>query len=159
MALNLSRFAAGLGLENAAFLSGCHHTAGPPIQEFLSPQIRGGFPTLRGVDGLIWTIILSHAFGPGPMTGALAILITDTGSFGKMFSETLENIRHRRDCRWRHRAVADPSHHHPKRRGGGQLLYGADRADGHGDGYLFGLAAQTADQGVIRALTRHECPQ
>jgi phosphonate transport system permease protein len=26
------------------------------------------------------------------MTGALAILITDTGSFGKMFSEALENV-------------------------------------------------------------------
>ena len=50
------------------------------------------FDFVRGVDGLIWTIILSRAFGPGPMTGALAILITDTGSFGKMFSETLENI-------------------------------------------------------------------
>ncbi|MGB8812015.1 MAG: phosphonate ABC transporter, permease protein PhnE [Paracoccaceae bacterium] len=50
------------------------------------------FDFLRGVDGLIWTIILSRAFGPGPMTGALAILLTDTGSFGKLFSETLENI-------------------------------------------------------------------
>lgn len=50
------------------------------------------FDFIRGVDGLIWTIVLSRAFGPGPMTGALAILITDTGSFGKTFSEALENI-------------------------------------------------------------------
>ena len=50
------------------------------------------FDFVRGVDGLIWTIILSRAFGPGPMTGAIAIALTDTGSFGKMFSETLENI-------------------------------------------------------------------
>jgi len=50
------------------------------------------FDFLRGVDGLIWTIVLSRAFGPGPLTGALAILMTDTGSFGKMFSEALENI-------------------------------------------------------------------
>ena len=50
------------------------------------------FDFLRGVDALIWTIILSRAFGPGPMTGALAILTTDTGSFGKLFSEALENI-------------------------------------------------------------------
>jgi phosphonate transport system permease protein len=50
------------------------------------------FDFIRGVDGLIWTIILSRAFGPGPMTGALAILITETGSFGKLFSEALENI-------------------------------------------------------------------
>ena len=50
------------------------------------------FDFVRGVDGLIWTIILSRAFGPGPMTGAIAIALTDTGSFGKMFSEALENI-------------------------------------------------------------------
>ncbi len=50
------------------------------------------FDFIRGVDGLIWTIILSRAFGPGPLTGALAILITDVGGFGKSFSEALENI-------------------------------------------------------------------
>jgi phosphonate transport system permease protein len=50
------------------------------------------FDFVRGVDALIWTIILSRAFGPGPMTGALAILITDSGTFGKTFSEALENI-------------------------------------------------------------------
>jgi len=50
------------------------------------------FDFIRGVDGLIWTIILSRAFGPGPMTGALAIMITDAGTFGKTFSEALENI-------------------------------------------------------------------
>ena len=50
------------------------------------------FDFFRGVDALIWTIVLSRAFGPGPLTGALAILITDTGSFGKMFSEALENV-------------------------------------------------------------------
>jgi len=53
------------------------------------------FDFIRGVDGLIWTIILSRAFGPGPMTGAIAIAITDTGSFGKTFSEALENIDER----------------------------------------------------------------
>lgn len=30
--------------------------------------------------------------GPGPLTGALAILITDTGTFGKIFSDALENV-------------------------------------------------------------------
>ena len=54
--------------------------------------VRRVFDFLRGVDGLIWTIVLSRAFGPGPMTGALAILLTDTGSFGKIFSESLENV-------------------------------------------------------------------
>ncbi|MAQ83968.1 MAG: phosphonate ABC transporter, permease protein PhnE [Maritimibacter sp.] len=50
------------------------------------------FDFVRGVDGLIWTIVLSRAFGPGPLTGTLAILITDTGTFGKLFSEALENV-------------------------------------------------------------------
>ncbi len=50
------------------------------------------FDFIRGVDALIWTIILARAFGPGPMTGALAIFLTDTGAFGKTFSEVLENI-------------------------------------------------------------------
>lgn len=50
------------------------------------------FDFVRGVDALIWTIVLTRAFGLGPLTGALAILITDTGSFGKLFSETLENV-------------------------------------------------------------------
>ncbi|SIS78532.1 phosphonate ABC transporter, permease protein PhnE [Phaeovulum vinaykumarii] len=54
--------------------------------------LRRMFDFFRGVDGLIWTVILSRAFGPGPMTGALAILMTDTGTFGKTFSEALENI-------------------------------------------------------------------
>jgi phosphonate transport system permease protein len=47
---------------------------------------------VRGVDGLIWTIVLSRAFGPGPLTGALAIMVTDVGGFGKQFSEALENV-------------------------------------------------------------------
>ncbi len=50
------------------------------------------FDFVRGVDALIWTIVLARAFGPGPLTGALAILITDTGTFGKIFSEALENV-------------------------------------------------------------------
>jgi phosphonate transport system permease protein len=54
--------------------------------------VRRVFDFIRGVDGLIWTIVLSRAFGPGPMTGAIAIALTDTGSFGKTFSEALENI-------------------------------------------------------------------
>ena len=50
------------------------------------------FDFMRGVDALIWTIILARAFGPGPMTGALAMMASDIGAFGKTFSEALENI-------------------------------------------------------------------
>lgn len=65
-----------------------------PLQP-LRLLVRRIFDFLRGVDALIWTIVLSRAFGPGPLTGALAILLTDTGSFGKMFSEALENVDNR----------------------------------------------------------------
>ncbi|WP_171176911.1 phosphonate ABC transporter, permease protein PhnE [Ruegeria sp. HKCCD8929] len=54
--------------------------------------MRRVFDFVRGVDALIWTVVLARAFGPGPLTGALAILITDTGTFGKIFSEALENV-------------------------------------------------------------------
>lgn len=58
----------------------------------LRSATRRVFDFLRGVDALIWTVVLARAFGPGPLTGALAILITDTGTFGKTFSEALENV-------------------------------------------------------------------
>ncbi|MDT8328183.1 MAG: phosphonate ABC transporter, permease protein PhnE [Roseovarius sp.] len=58
----------------------------------LRASTRRLFDFLRGVDALIWTVVLARAFGPGPLTGALAILITDTGTFGKIFSEALENV-------------------------------------------------------------------
>ncbi|OBY28902.1 phosphonate ABC transporter, permease protein PhnE [Leisingera sp. JC1] len=54
--------------------------------------MRRFFDFVRGVDSLIWTVVLARAFGPGPLTGALAILVTDTGTFGKIFSEALENV-------------------------------------------------------------------
>jgi len=57
--------------------------------------VRRVFDFVRGVDALIWTIILARAFGPGPLTGSLAILLTDTGTFGKLFSEALENVDRR----------------------------------------------------------------
>lgn len=71
-----------------AFLAASNFTPARSLRFVL----RRFFDFVRGVDGLIWTIILSRAFGPGPLTGSLAILMTDTGSFGKLFSETLENI-------------------------------------------------------------------
>ncbi|ODT73829.1 MAG: phosphonate ABC transporter, permease protein PhnE [Pelagibacterium sp. SCN 64-44] len=84
----LGTFGAGLIALPIAFLAASNFTPARPLR-FAMRRI---FDFLRGVDGLIWTIVLSRAFGPGPMTGALAILLTDTGSFGKMFSEALENV-------------------------------------------------------------------
>ncbi|MEO0751269.1 MAG: phosphonate ABC transporter, permease protein PhnE [Pseudomonadota bacterium] len=84
----LGTFGAALVALPLAFL------AARNFSPFMSVRfaIRRVFDFLRGVDALIWTIILSRAFGPGPLTGALAILITDAGTFGKLFSEALENV-------------------------------------------------------------------
>jgi phosphonate transport system permease protein len=54
--------------------------------------VRRVFDVLRGIDMLIWSLIFIRAFGLGPLTGALAIAFTDTGSLGKLFSEALENV-------------------------------------------------------------------
>jgi len=71
-----------------AFLAAKNFTPIPMLR-FL---VRRVFDFTRGVDALIWTILLSRAFGPGPLTGTLAILFTETGTFGKLFSEALENV-------------------------------------------------------------------
>ncbi|MEM9778691.1 MAG: phosphonate ABC transporter, permease protein PhnE [Pseudomonadota bacterium] len=84
----LGTMGAGLLALPLAFLSARNFMSLVPVRF----GIRRLFDFVRGVDGLIWTIILSRAFGPGPLTGTLAILITDTGTLGKLFSEALENV-------------------------------------------------------------------
>lgn len=51
---------------------------------------RRGLDTLRGVDVLIWALIFVGVVGLGPFAGILAIAVSDAGTFGKLFSETLE---------------------------------------------------------------------
>ncbi len=50
------------------------------------------FDFLRSVDMLIWALFFTRAFGPGPLAGISAIFFTDTGTFGKLYGEALENI-------------------------------------------------------------------
>lgn len=84
----LGTFGAGLISLPLAFMAASNFT---PLR-IVRQVFRRFFDFLRGVDALIWTIILSRAFGPGPLTGSLAMLLTETGTFGKLFSEALENI-------------------------------------------------------------------
>ena len=84
----LGTFGAGLVALPLAFL-GTRNFMPVRVVRFVTRRL---FDFVRGVDSLIWTVILARAFGPGPLTGALAILITDTGTFGKIFSEALENV-------------------------------------------------------------------
>lgn len=50
------------------------------------------FDFLRSVDMLIWALVFTRGFGPGPLAGISAIFFTDTGTLGKLYSEALENI-------------------------------------------------------------------
>jgi len=58
---------------------------------FLRGAVKRVFDFLRGVDALIWSLIFIRAFGLGPLSGILALWFTDTGTFGKLFSEAIEN--------------------------------------------------------------------
>lgn len=53
------------------------------------------FDSLRAVDHLIWSLIFIRAFGLGPLSGIFAFMFTETGTFGKLFSEAIENIDRR----------------------------------------------------------------
>ena len=79
--------AAFVGLP-LAFLAASNFTPSQVLRFF----VRRVFDFLRGIDMLIWSLIFIRAFGLGPLTGALAIAFTDTGTLGKLFSEALENI-------------------------------------------------------------------
>ncbi|MDQ8726529.1 phosphonate ABC transporter, permease protein PhnE [Bradyrhizobium sp. LHD-71] len=46
--------------------------------------------TVRGVDTLIWALIWVSVVGLGPFAGILALMCSDFGSFGKLFSEAIE---------------------------------------------------------------------
>ncbi len=46
--------------------------------------------TIRGVDTLIWALIWINVVGLGPFAGVLAIITTDIGVYGKLFSEAIE---------------------------------------------------------------------
>ncbi len=51
---------------------------------------RRSFDTLRGIDILIWALIWINVVGLGPFAGVLALLMSDIGVFGKLFSEAIE---------------------------------------------------------------------
>ncbi len=58
----------------------------------LNQVLKRFFDFMRSVDMLIWALFFTRAFGPGPLAGISAIFFTDTGTFGKLYSESLENI-------------------------------------------------------------------
>ncbi|RFB81600.1 phosphonate ABC transporter, permease protein PhnE [Methylovirgula sp. 4M-Z18] len=51
---------------------------------------RRSLDTLRGIDTLVWALIWIKVVGLGPFAGVLAIMCSDLGGFGKLFSEAME---------------------------------------------------------------------
>ena len=60
------------------------------VSQILRLFSRRSFDTLRGADMLIWALIWVNVVGLGPFAGVLAIMSSDTGTFGKLFSEAIE---------------------------------------------------------------------
>jgi phosphonate transport system permease protein len=57
------------------------------IVQFASRRM---FDSVRAVDPLIWALIWINVVGIGPFAGVLAIMTSDVGAFGKLFSEAIE---------------------------------------------------------------------
>ena len=57
--------------------------------------VRRLLDVIRGVDTLIWALVFVGVVGLGPFAGILAIAVSDTGAFGKLFSEAIEATRAR----------------------------------------------------------------
>jgi phosphonate transport system permease protein len=51
---------------------------------------RRSLDTVRSIDTLIWALIWINVVGLGPFAGALAIMSSDFGAFGKLMSEAIE---------------------------------------------------------------------
>jgi phosphonate transport system permease protein len=57
------------------------------LVRFLS---RRSLDTIRSIDILVWALIWVNVVGLGPFAGVLALMTSDIGSFGKLFSEAIE---------------------------------------------------------------------
>jgi phosphonate transport system permease protein len=57
---------------------------------FVHVLARRSLDTVRGVDALIWALIWVNVVGLGPFAGMLAIMTSDLGAFGKLYSEAIE---------------------------------------------------------------------
>jgi phosphonate transport system permease protein len=56
---------------------------------------RRSLDTIRSIDTLIWALIWINVVGLGPFAGVLAIMTSDIGNFGKLFSEAIEATDYR----------------------------------------------------------------
>jgi phosphonate transport system permease protein len=62
------------------------------VQRVLRFLTRRSLDIIRSVDILIWALIWVNVVGLGPFAGVLAIMTSDVGNFGKLFSEAIEAV-------------------------------------------------------------------
>ncbi len=74
-----------------AFLA-AQNVIGKNVIHFMSRRF---LDTVRGVDELIWALIWVGVVGLGPFAGVLALVCSNFGVFGKMFSEAIEAVDRR----------------------------------------------------------------
>ena len=79
-----------LGAALLAFPFGVLAAANVIPQRIVHFLLRRGLDSLRAVDKLIWALIWINVVGLGPFAGVLAIICSDFGLFGKLFSEAIE---------------------------------------------------------------------
>ncbi len=63
-----------------------------PMLRPVALLVRRLLDVLRGIDMAIWGLIFVRAVGMGPLSGALAILMQDTGLLGKLYAEGHEAV-------------------------------------------------------------------
>jgi phosphonate transport system permease protein len=62
------------------------------LHSMFAAAAKGGLNILRGVDTLIWALIVVSVTGFGPTAGIIAIALHNLGSCAKLFYETIEAI-------------------------------------------------------------------
>lgn len=84
----LGTFVASLFAMIIGFVAARNVVSNPIVHHL----VRRFLDLLRGVDTLIWALVFVRAVGLGPLAGVLSIMVSDTGTLSKLYSEAVENV-------------------------------------------------------------------
>ncbi len=77
-----------------SFLGARNLMSASPVLKLVYGLTRGLFTVLRSVEVLIFAVIAVAAVGIGPFAGVIALAIHGIGALGKLYSESIESIKH-----------------------------------------------------------------
>ena len=63
------------------------------VPAWISVPVRRLLEALRAVPEVVWGLVLVGAIGTGPEAGIIALALHGTGSLGRLYAESFENIR------------------------------------------------------------------